>query len=319
MQATREHVAGHVRELSTRLTKLPWIPTEAQWRAILGAAADEPIRNRVMLALAYDAALRREELCSLRTDDLDPAYRTLRVRAETTKGRRERVVPYSATTGVLLGSYLAHRATLTRARGGLFLSESRRNHAQPLTLWSWSKFVRRIALAGDGCPAHETAERRQARAALDAGHPASPAVGQRRHCPGIAAGRRRGHSVLGLVEPTVARSDRHERPRLPATMARVAGRQRPSLRRRLRLSTGRLHPDRQLIELRVADLYLDAVEVQDDGALCIPVPVLDETHEREASQTPATKRGQALPVFIADGFKPDEKGRLETGYTHHDR
>ena len=61
--------------------------------------ADEPIRNRVMLALAYDAALRREELCSLRSDDLDPAHRTLRVRAETTKTRRERVVPYSAPTG----------------------------------------------------------------------------------------------------------------------------------------------------------------------------------------------------------------------------
>ena len=43
-----------------------------------------------MLALAYDAGLRREELCLLRTDDLDPAHRTVRVRAETTKGRRER-------------------------------------------------------------------------------------------------------------------------------------------------------------------------------------------------------------------------------------
>jgi integrase/recombinase XerD len=29
----------------------------------------------------------------------------------------------------------------------LFLSESRRNHAQPLSLWTWSKVVRRIALA----------------------------------------------------------------------------------------------------------------------------------------------------------------------------
>ncbi|WP_434482010.1 site-specific integrase [Streptomyces sp. NBC_01340] len=57
-----------------------------------------------MLALAYDAALRREELCSLRTDDLDPAHRTLRVRAETTKNRLERVVPYSAPTGVLLSA-----------------------------------------------------------------------------------------------------------------------------------------------------------------------------------------------------------------------
>jgi hypothetical protein len=66
---------------------------------ILTVAAEEPIRNRVMLARAYDAALRREELCSLRTDDLDPAHRTLRVRAETTKNRLERVVPYSAPVG----------------------------------------------------------------------------------------------------------------------------------------------------------------------------------------------------------------------------
>ncbi|WP_254710696.1 site-specific integrase [Streptomyces lunaelactis] len=96
-----------------------------------------------MLALAYDAALRREELCSLRTDDLDPGRRLVRVRAETTKSRRERVVPYSVATGVLLSQYLVHRATLSRARGGLFLSESRRNFAQPLSLWTWSKVVRR--------------------------------------------------------------------------------------------------------------------------------------------------------------------------------
>ena len=38
-------------------------PGEAEWL---------PIRNRLMLALAYDSALRREELCALRTDDLDP-------------------------------------------------------------------------------------------------------------------------------------------------------------------------------------------------------------------------------------------------------
>jgi integrase len=109
----------------------------------------EPVRNRLMLALAYDAALRREELCSLRTDDLDPAHRTLRVRAETTKTRRERIVPYSASTGLLLAAYLRQRATLSRARGPLFLSQSRRNLAQPLTLWTWSKVVRRVALAAD--------------------------------------------------------------------------------------------------------------------------------------------------------------------------
>ncbi|MGF6889405.1 integrase/recombinase XerD [Nocardia sp. GAS34] len=145
----RRRAGGSERGLVPRVTKLPWIPTEQQWRDILVVAACESIRNRVMLALAYDAALRREELCSLRTDDLDPAHRTVRVRAETTKNRLERVVPYSAPTGVLLSLYLQHRATISRARGPLFLSESRRNRAEPLTLWTWSKVVRRIALAAD--------------------------------------------------------------------------------------------------------------------------------------------------------------------------
>src|SRR6266516_896514 len=108
---------GGPRPLVPRMVKLPWIPSEQEWLAVLAVFGAEPVRNRLMLALAYDAALRREELCSLRTDDLDPAHRTLRVRAETTKTRRGRVVPYSAATGVLLSGYLAHRAGISRARG----------------------------------------------------------------------------------------------------------------------------------------------------------------------------------------------------------
>ena len=137
---------GDQRGLVPRQTRLPWIPDETDWRAILDTARQEPIRNRAMLALGYDAGLRREELCSLRTDDLDPGHRLLRVRAETTKGRRERVLPYSAVGGELLRAYLAHRAGISRARGPLFLSESRRNHAEPLTPWTWSKVIRRIAV-----------------------------------------------------------------------------------------------------------------------------------------------------------------------------
>ena len=145
----RRFGGGSGRGLVPRATKLPWIPSEAEWLRVLEVFRAEPVRNRVMLALAYDAALRREELCCLRTDDLDPAHRTLRVRAETTKTRRERVVPYSAATGVLLGEYLRHRAGISRARGPLFLSESRRNHGEPLSLWTWSKVVRRVALAAE--------------------------------------------------------------------------------------------------------------------------------------------------------------------------
>ena len=148
------HSAGG-RGLVPRLQKLPWIPTEQQWLDVLAVFRDEPVRNRLMLALAYDAALRREELCSLRTEDLDPAHRMVRVRAETTKTRRGRSVPYSAATGALFSAYLAHRAAISKRRGPLFLSESRRNHAEPLSLWTWSKVVRRVALAA-GVPQFST-------------------------------------------------------------------------------------------------------------------------------------------------------------------
>ena len=133
------------RGLLPRFKKLPWIPTDEQWHAFLAVAKQESSRNRCMIGLAYDAGLRREELCLLQSDDIDPAYRTLRIRAETTKGRRERVVPYSAASGELLKAYLAHRRTLSQARGRLFLSESRRNWAEPISVWTWSKVIRRIA------------------------------------------------------------------------------------------------------------------------------------------------------------------------------
>jgi len=125
--------------------KLPWIPNEDDWQAILATAREESIRNRTMLAFAYDAGLRREELCCLQSSDLDPSRRMLRVRAETTKGRRERVLPYSVSSGELLRRYLEHRRTLGRKRGPLFLSESRRNYAEPISIWSWSKIILHVA------------------------------------------------------------------------------------------------------------------------------------------------------------------------------
>ncbi len=142
---TGEFGAVDGRLLLPRYRKLPWIPNDEQWRAVLEAARQESLRNRLMLALSYDAALRREELCSLETADLDPSHRLLRIRAETTKNRNERVVPYSETTGMLLAVYLRQRRALSRAPGPLFLSESRRNLAQPLSIWTWSKAVAQLA------------------------------------------------------------------------------------------------------------------------------------------------------------------------------
>ena len=102
------------RGLLARHKRLPWIPSDEEWRRLLDHARGERIRNRCMLALAYDAALRREELCGLGSSDLQPAHRLLRVRAETSKSRQDRVVPYSETSGVLLAAYVdpARRAAI---------------------------------------------------------------------------------------------------------------------------------------------------------------------------------------------------------------
>lgn len=137
------------RGLVPRYHRLPWIPGDEEWGTILEAARKEPLRNRVMFALAYDAALRREELCAIEIQDINPGQHLVRIRAETTKNRQERVVPYSEVTGVLYERYLQHRRQLSRMRGPLFLSESNRNAAQPLSIWTWSKVVRRIALQAD--------------------------------------------------------------------------------------------------------------------------------------------------------------------------
>lgn len=65
--------------------------------------------------------------------------------AAASKGRRARVLPYSVPTSALLSAYLAHRRSLTRERGPLFVSESKRNRAAPITLWTWSKVVQALA------------------------------------------------------------------------------------------------------------------------------------------------------------------------------
>jgi integrase/recombinase XerD len=137
------------RGLIPRFRKLPWIPDETQWRAVLTAARAESLRNRFMLALAYDAALRRQELCSLAVGDIDPSHRLIWVRAETTKNRVERVVPYSAATADLYAAYLQERSEVTRDRGPLFRSFSYRNRAAPISPWTWSKAVQAIALRAD--------------------------------------------------------------------------------------------------------------------------------------------------------------------------
>ena len=141
--ALRPAVGG--RSLIQRHHRIPWIPSEEQWQGILQVCKRESLRNRVMLAMSYDAALRREEICSLETTDIDPAHRLLRIRLEATKGRRERIVPYSVATSELFGRYLSERRSLSRECGPLFLSESNRNQGKPISIWTWSKVIARVS------------------------------------------------------------------------------------------------------------------------------------------------------------------------------
>lgn len=141
----RNNPAGGQRGLIPTFHPLPWIPNDDEWQRILEAAKRDSIRNRFMFALAYDAGLRREELCLLATNDLDPSRRMLTIRAETTKNRRGRIVPYSEETSILYGEYLQRRRQISRERGALFISESPRNCGRPISKWTWSKVIQRIA------------------------------------------------------------------------------------------------------------------------------------------------------------------------------
>lgn len=125
--------------------KLPWLPSDEQWQELLRSLTEEPSRNQVLLLLAYDGALRREELITLEISDFDFAYHQIRIRAEHAKNGRERVVGYGKVTSRLLEAYLPHRRALSSKRGPLFLSESHRNTACPLALVTWSKIVQKMA------------------------------------------------------------------------------------------------------------------------------------------------------------------------------
>jgi integrase/recombinase XerD len=59
--------------LVRRVEQAPWIPNVDDWAKILRAALAEPLRNRLMVALAYDGTLRREELVLLEPGGCSPS------------------------------------------------------------------------------------------------------------------------------------------------------------------------------------------------------------------------------------------------------
>lgn len=130
--------------LVRRVKKLPRVPTGHEWKALVAVAARFRLRDRLMFALAYHGALRRQELVELRVSDFDFAHRTVRLRTETTKSGQERLVHYAPGAGRALCEYLRYRHSLSRDSGALFLSESNRNRGEPITKWTWNDVAARL-------------------------------------------------------------------------------------------------------------------------------------------------------------------------------
>ncbi len=131
--------------------RLPWVPSDDVWEQFVRhVLLNEDPRTQAMILLAYDAALRREELMSLRIDDIDWARGIITVRPETTKGGRMRYVPVSAAVLHLLRHYVeADRRSLVAAydsedTGSIFLSESTRNPGRPLVVGAFDEIIERV-------------------------------------------------------------------------------------------------------------------------------------------------------------------------------
>ncbi len=134
------------RGLVPRITRLPVIPDDEQWLRFLKHVSAASLRDRLMLALAYFGALRRAEVTALALEDIDPAHRLIRIRPETTKSRRERIICYGPDVTPVLANHFRQLKQAGWTHGALFRSFSDRNYGSHLSVWNWSKTVRRWAL-----------------------------------------------------------------------------------------------------------------------------------------------------------------------------
>jgi len=140
-----------VRGSVSKPQRLPWVPDDTIWEGFVRhVLLHEDMRTQAMILLAYDGALRREELMLLRVDDIDWTRGIITIRPETTKNGRMRHVPVSAAVLHLVRRYIEdNRQVLIAAydgedRGQIFLSESTRNPGRPLAVGAFDEIIERV-------------------------------------------------------------------------------------------------------------------------------------------------------------------------------
>lgn len=122
-----------------------WLPTDDQWQAFIQMARHEPLRNQVMIFLAYEAALRSSELRLLRIGDVDLTRRRVCVRAETTKTRQALVVEYPESIHDMIVAYVTQRYHAAEEYDPLFPSDSSLNSNRPISQTTWAEIVKQLA------------------------------------------------------------------------------------------------------------------------------------------------------------------------------
>lgn len=94
-------------KLSTPPATLPPAvqPHEAKEALRLASLTDHPLRDRAILLTMLDTGVRMGELLQLRLDDVDLTRGVLRVRAETSKRKKERGIPFGVKLGRAISLY----------------------------------------------------------------------------------------------------------------------------------------------------------------------------------------------------------------------
>jgi site-specific recombinase XerD len=148
----REGVRGQERGLVSTPARVPWIPDERQWKAILQYVLTTlSTRDQAIVLLAHDGALRRAEIVQRRVDDIDWRTHTITVRAAIAKNQMPGMIVLSHPTWTRLKEYVEEdRAALVttvgaEANGPIFLSDSHRNPGQPLSKWTVKDIFDRIS------------------------------------------------------------------------------------------------------------------------------------------------------------------------------